>query len=141
MEHHTNMTQDAFSTANSTSVWTSALLRWAQPTDQQSVMKRLELLARFLDDAIEVPGTRYRIGWDGVIGMIPGVGDAISATLSGYLVWEAHRLGVSTGTKLKMIVNILIDMLVGIVPVLGDLLDFAWKANRRNLQLLREALV
>jgi hypothetical protein len=140
LEFNTNMTQADFSTANSTFQWTTALQKWAQPVDREAVLKRLELLARFLDDAIELPGIRYRIGWDGVIGLVPGVGDAISALLSGYLVWEAHRLGVSGGTMLKMIANIVIDMLVGAVPVLGDVLDFAWKANRRNLQLLREAL-
>ena len=60
--------------------------------------------------------------------------------MSGYLIWEAHRLGVSPVTMLKMLVNVLIDMLAGAVPVIGDLVDLTWKANRRNLKLLHEAL-
>jgi hypothetical protein len=113
---------------------------WRQTVDRDQILRRLELLTRFLDDAIELPGLRYRIGWDGIIGLVPGVGDAATALLSGYLIWEAHRLGVSPLTKLKMFINVLIDMLAGAVPVIGDLVDLAWKANRRNLNLLREEL-
>jgi hypothetical protein len=113
---------------------------WRQTVDRDQILRRLELLTRFLDDAIELPGLRYRIGWDGIIGLVPGIGDAATALLSGYLIWEAHRLGVSPLTKLKMFINVLIDMLAGAVPVIGDLVDLAWKANRRNLNLLREEL-
>jgi hypothetical protein len=111
-----------------------------QTVDRDQVLRRLELLARFLDDAIELPGLRYRVGWDAIIGLVPGVGDAATALMSGYLIWEAHRLGVDPLTKLKMFVNVLVDMLAGAVPVIGDLIDLTWKANRRNLNLLREAL-
>ena len=103
-------------------------------------MRRLELLTRFLDDAIELPGLRYRIGWDGIIGLVPGIGDAVTAVMSGYVIWEAHRLGVSQMTMLKMLVNVLIDMFAGSIPVIGDLIDLTWKANRRNLKLIRDAL-
>jgi Domain of unknown function (DUF4112) len=113
---------------------------WTQSVDREQIMRRLELLTRFLDDAIELPVLRYRIGWDGIIGLIPGIGDALTAVTSGYLIWEAHRLGVSHVTMLKMLVNVLIDMLAGAVPVIGDLVDLTWKANRRNLKLIREAL-
>jgi hypothetical protein len=108
--------------------------------DRDQVLRRLEFIARFLDDAIELPGVRYRIGWDAIIGLVPGIGDAATAVLSGYLIWEARRLGVSQITLLKMLVNVLIDLLAGVVPVVGDLIDLTWKANRRNLQLLREEL-
>jgi len=113
---------------------------WSEPIDRAQVLRRLELLARFLDDAIELPGLKYRIGWDGIIGLIPGVGDAFTTLTSGYLIWEAHRLGVSQVTMAKMIVNVLIDMLAGSIPIVGDLFDLTWKANRRNLKLLHEAL-
>jgi hypothetical protein len=108
--------------------------------DRERTLKRLQLFASFLDDAIQLPGTRFSIGWDGLIGLVPGIGDALTTLLSGYFLWEANRLGVSKSTQWRMLANILIDMLVGAVPVLGDLFDFTWKANRRNLNLLLREL-
>jgi hypothetical protein len=110
------------------------------PYERAQIIKRLDLLARLLDDAFQLPGTRYRIGWDGLIGLIPGVGDTATALLSAYIVWEAKRLGVPKWTLARMLANIGFDILSGAVPVLGDLFDFAWKANRRNLELLHRAL-
>jgi hypothetical protein len=74
---------------------------------------------------------------DAIIGLIPGVGDAISATLGSYLIYRAHQLGASKLTLLRMAGNTVVDTVVGSVPVLGDLLDLKFKANRRNLELLR----
>jgi hypothetical protein len=108
--------------------------------DRERTLKRLKLFARFLDDAIRLPGTRYSIGWDGLIGLVPGIGDALTTLMSGYFLWEANRLGVSKTVQWRMLSNILIDMLVGAVPVLGDLFDFTWKSNRRNLNLLMREL-
>jgi hypothetical protein len=108
--------------------------------DRTQVLKRLEWLARFLDDAIWVPGTRYTIGWDGIIGLVPGIGDVLTTLTSAYILWEAHRLGVSTRTLGRMLANIGIDLVAGAVPVLGDLFDLGWMANRRNLKLLHAEL-
>lgn len=110
------------------------------PTHRAQIIKRLELIGRLMDDAFQLPGTSYRIGWDGLIGLIPGVGDAATTLLSAYIVWEVKRLGVPRWTLARMVANIGIDFLVGLVPALGDVFDFAWKANRRNLTLLHRAI-
>ncbi len=102
----------------------------------QARVRRLRALARTLDLAFEIPGTGRRFGLDSVIGLIPGVGDAATAALSGYIVYEAWRLGASRATLGKMLGNIGLDFAAGSIPVLGDLFDFAFKANVRNLRLL-----
>jgi hypothetical protein len=97
----------------------------------------IEFLAGLLDDRFQIPGTNIRFGLDAIIGLIPGVGDTISATLSSYLIWRAHRLGASKLTLLRMAGNVAVDTVMGSVPLLGDLLDVKFRANRRNLELLR----
>jgi len=103
-------------------------------------LARLERLARFLDTAIAIPGTRIRFGADTVVGLVPGVGDAITTLASAYLIYEAHRLGVPRHLIVRMIGNVAFDALVGAVPVLGDVADAFWRANTRNIRLLREHL-
>lgn len=97
----------------------------------------IEFLASLLDDRFTIPGTNIRFGLDAVIGLIPGVGDAVSATLSSYLIWRAHQLGASKFTLLRMAGNMAVDTVMGSVPLLGDVLDVKFRANRRNLELLR----
>jgi hypothetical protein len=97
----------------------------------------LEFLASLLDDRFQIPGTRIRFGLDAVIGLIPGVGDAIGATLSSYLIWRAHQLGASKFTLMRMAGNMAVDTVMGAVPLLGDILDLKFRANRRNVELLR----
>jgi Domain of unknown function (DUF4112) len=97
----------------------------------------LEFLTSLLDDRFRVPGTNIRFGIDAIIGLIPGVGDTISATLSSYLIWRAHKMGASKLTLLRMAGNTVLDTVVGSVPVFGDILDVKFRANRRNLELLR----
>ena len=96
-------------------------------------------MARLLDSSIALPGG-YRIGLDGLIGLIPGVGDAAAASIATYIVIQAARMGASTTTLIRMMGNVLVELLVGIVPVLGDLFDFVWKANNRNVALLERNL-
>lgn len=98
--------------------------------------QRLRRLAWLLDSSIGLPGTRFRIGLDGLIGLIPGIGDAIGALLSSYILAEAVRLNVPKTVILQMGFNVLVDTLLGIIPILGDFFDMAWKANRRNIKLL-----
>ena len=98
-------------------------------------VRHLRRLSWLLDSAIPLPGG-YRIGLDGIIGLIPGVGDAVGASLSTYIVVEAARLGASPVQLLRMMMNVLLETVMGTIPVLGDLFDFAWKANERNMALL-----
>jgi len=102
-------------------------------------LRRLRALSNLLDSSIGLPGG-YRIGIEGFIGLIPGLGDSIGAVLSSYIVLEAARLGASTSALLRMMINVLIEAVVGLVPVLGDLFDFIWKANNRNVALLEKHL-
>jgi hypothetical protein len=107
--------------------------------DHDTDLQRLRRLARLLDEAIPLPGG-YRIGFDGFMGMLPGVGDSLGAALSTYIVALGARLGVPTSHLLRMIGNIGLDLAVGLVPVLGDIFDFTWKANSRNLALIEQGL-
>lgn len=101
--------------------------------------QRLDRLAWWLDDSIRLPGG-YRIGLDGVVGLIPGIGDIAGLAASAFVVFEARRLGISKRVLAKMTGNVLLETLVGTVPLVGDLFDFAFKANRRNVNLIREQL-
>ena len=103
-------------------------------------IEHLRGLTRLLDSAIQIPGTRYRIGLDAIVGVVPGIGDIIGAFFSAYLVWQAARMGVSTATLMRMMGNVTLDTLVGEVPLLGDLFDAGWKSNTRNLALLERHL-
>ena len=101
--------------------------------------RELEAFARLLDSSIRLPGG-FRIGWDGIIGLIPGIGDAAGLGLSGYLVWRAARLGLPRATLARMVGNVALESAIGIVPIVGDAFDFAFKANVRNVRLMRKAL-
>ena len=109
--------------------------------DRPSAVTRAKGLARVLDDLIRIPGTNIGIGLDPIIGLIPGVGDMAGGLLSTYILMVAARQGVSTSVLMRMLGNIALDSLVGIVPVLGDLFDFGVKANRRNVDLLERYLM
>jgi hypothetical protein len=96
--------------------------------------------ASWLDERFRIPGTRWRFGLDGLLGLIPVAGDTATAALAAYLVFEAKRLGVPNRILSRMVANILIDLAVGSVPVVGDVFDVGWKANSRNLKILKEYL-
>ncbi|WP_282609088.1 DUF4112 domain-containing protein [Pelagibius sp. Alg239-R121] len=100
----------------------------------------LERLAGLLDAQFGIPGTRFRIGLDGLFGLIPGIGDGAGALLSLYIVFKARSLGAPTGLLLRMLLNVAIDSLVGAIPVAGDLFDLVYKANKRNVRLLKKHL-
>ena len=103
-------------------------------------LKRVRLLSRLLDEQFRIPGTRYRVGLDGLLGLIPGVGDAAGALLSAYILYEAMRLGAPSTVLLRMVANIGIDTVGGAIPVVGDIFDIAWKANKKNAALLHAHL-
>ncbi|HEU4453612.1 MAG TPA: DUF4112 domain-containing protein [Longimicrobium sp.] len=103
-------------------------------------LRRLDGLAYLLDNSIPIPGTGRRVGLDAVIGLVPGVGDAAGSLLSAYIVVEAARAGTPFPVLARMVMNVAIEGIVGAVPFLGDLFDAAWKANDRNVRLLRAAM-
>jgi hypothetical protein len=98
----------------------------------------IERIAWLMDKCITLPGG-FRVGLDPIIGLVPGLGDLIGALVSMTIVMQAHRAGIPRPTLLRMVVNIGIDGAVGAVPVVGDLFDFAFRANVKNLQLYRES--
>ncbi|MDF0748717.1 DUF4112 domain-containing protein [Marinobacter sp. 71-i] len=108
--------------------------------DKQAALARLERFSRMADNAIGIPFTRFRIGFEPIIGLVPVLGDLAGLLMSLYVLLEAQRAGASTRVKLQMVRNMLIDFFGGLIPVIGDAFDFAWKANARNVQLLREHL-
>jgi hypothetical protein len=99
-------------------------------------VERLRRLAVLLDDSIPIPGTRFRIGVESIIGLIPGAGDLAGGAFSLYILLQAARMGVPRPLLVRMGTNLVIDVVVGAVPVLGDLFDAGFKANLRNLALL-----
>lgn len=103
-------------------------------------LARLDVLSRLLDSAFVLPGTNIRFGLDGIIGLVPGIGDLVSAALSSYIVFEARRLGLPRRKLARMVGNVAFDAAIGIVPFLGDAADVLFKANRRNVRILREHL-
>ncbi|MDF5739167.1 MULTISPECIES: DUF4112 domain-containing protein [unclassified Nostoc] len=111
-----------------------------EPDAKALTLKRLRQLSRLLDNVITIPGTQIGFGLDPILGLIPIGGDFLGVMFSSYIILEAARLGVSRATLGKMVLNVIIDGLVGAVPVLGDLFDFAWTANSYNIRLLEEYL-
>ena len=104
--------------------------------DAGESLRRLSRLAGLLDDRYRIPGTNVRFGLDAIVGLVPGVGDLAGAALSGYIVLEGRRLGVPKRLLLTMVKNVAVDAALGAVPVIGDLADIHWKANRKNVHLL-----
>lgn len=97
----------------------------------------IAFLARLMDDRFGIPGTNIRFGLDSMLGLVPGVGDAIGGIVSSYIIWRARRMGVSNFVLARMTGNMLFDATIGAIPLVGDLFDLGFKANRRNLELLR----
>lgn len=96
----------------------------------------MQRLAWLLDASIPLPGTRWSIGLDALIGFVPFLGDLVGVALSTYIVAEAARLGASRSVLGRMVLNIALEGLAGLVPLAGDVFDAAWKANQRNVRLL-----
>lgn len=110
------------------------------PPDRIASLDRLERFARLMDTAVRIPGTQVRLGLDSVIGLVPGIGDAVSAAFATWIVAEAARLGVPKRKLARMMANVLIDAGVGVIPVAGDLFDVVFRANTRNFEILRDHL-
>jgi hypothetical protein len=106
-----------------------------------AAITRLERFSKITDSSIGIPFTKFNIGVDAVIGLVPVIGDAAGLILSSYVLLEAQRMGMSKRIKLKIIVNMLIDFFGGLIPLFGDIFDAFFKANTRNTQLLKNALI
>lgn len=104
---------------------------------RRAALDRLDVLATALDTAFIVPGTNVRFGVESLLRLVPGVGDVIASMLSCYLLYEARRLGVPRLLFARMVGNVLLEGTVGAVPIAGDAFDVFFRANRRNVALLR----
>lgn len=103
-------------------------------------LDRLNRLARKMDYAFRIPLLGIRLGWDSILGLVPGVGDALALAPAGYIIKEARRLGATGPVLGRMGANVGIDLAIGAIPLIGDLFDIGWKANTRNVALLRDHL-
>jgi len=110
------------------------------PEPPRQIDQELEFLARLMDSAFVVPGLGIRFGLDPLLGLIPGLGDAISTFVSLYILSAAVRYEVPRVTMLRMGLNIVLDSALGAVPIVGDMFDVAWKANVKNVDLLRRSI-
>ena len=107
---------------------------------EPAALGRIRTVAHILDESVRIPGTRFRIGLDPILGLLPVAGDFATAVCSLYIVAEAIRLGVPKRTVARLLANIAVDVLFGSVPVVGDLFDAYWKANVRNAELVAAAV-
>jgi hypothetical protein len=105
--------------------------------DDQTI-EALQMLSRLMDRAFTLPGTKIQIGADSILGLIPGIGDTLTAAISGYIYTFAKKAGVPGHIRAKMIWNIFIDWLIGSIPLVGDLFDIGWKANTKNVKIITE---
>ena len=108
--------------------------------EQRAILQRLDKFSRFTDSSIGLPFTRFKIGVEAIIGLVPGIGDLAGLVMSGYVLLEAQRAGASSKVKRQMLRNIGIDFVGGLIPVVGDAFDAVYKANTRNTRLLRNYL-
>ncbi len=109
-----------------------------EPKDPR--LAHISLLAFLLDRAFKVPGTNWRFGLDSLIGLVPGLGDIIGSMIGGYSIFIARQLGAPASIQMRMAMNLAVDGLIGIIPLAGDIFDFAFKAHSRNEALLTQWL-
>jgi hypothetical protein len=109
-------------------------------TRRIATLQRIRKLSRLMDSAFRIPGTKFRIGLDPIMGLVPGLGDLVGAAFSGYIIILAVQLGVPSNALGKMIFNAGIEAVIGGVPLIGDLFDAYFKANLRNVAMLEEYL-
>ena len=115
---------------------TAGRVRSVERAGARQTRERLKQLAWLLDSSIPIPGTRFTVGLDALIGLFPFIGDLVGVLLSSYILGEAARLGAPRSVLLRMSANVALEGVVGIVPFAGDVFDAAYKANQRNVRLL-----
>ncbi|HMS19662.1 DUF4112 domain-containing protein [uncultured Sphingorhabdus sp.] len=109
-------------------------------TDPHSVRQRVEALEKLLERGFVIPGTKIPFGLDSVVGLVPVIGDLITAAMGAYMVWEARNLGMSKWQLVRMTANVGIDTALGAIPLVGDAFDFIWRSNSKNLRIIRKHL-
>jgi hypothetical protein len=113
---------------------------FSRPRSRRERIARLDSLATLLDTALVIPGTNIRFGLDALIGLVPGIGDAVTTVMSLYIIHEVHHLGAPGHVIARMRANVALDGVVGAVPLVGDAFDVMWRSNRRNMRLLYDWL-
>jgi hypothetical protein len=108
--------------------------------ERLATLNRIRKFSRLMDSAFSIPGTKFRIGLDPIIGLVPGAGDIVDTAFSAYLIYLATRFNIPQKTLGKMIYNISLEAVIGSVPLVGDIFDAFYKSNMRNLALLEEHL-
>jgi hypothetical protein len=101
-------------------------------------LNRAENLAKAFDSSLKIPGTDKTIGLDGILGLIPGIGDGFTSLVSGYIIYLAFQSGLPYTAIVRMVFNVLIDTIIGAIPILGDFSDLFWKANVRNVEIWKK---
>ncbi|WP_066766087.1 DUF4112 domain-containing protein [Croceicoccus pelagius] len=108
--------------------------------DPASIRKRIEAMEAVLERAFVIPGVNYRVGLDSVVGLVPVIGDVITAAMGAYIVWEARNLGIPKWKLWRMAANIGFDTAVGAIPVVGDAFDLLFRSNTKNLKIIKKHL-
>mgnify|MGYP000264979677 FL=1 len=108
--------------------------------DPQAVRMRVEALEKLLERAFHIPGTKIPFGLDSIIGLVPVLGDLITAAMGAYIVWEARNLGMSKWQLIRMTANVGIDTAIGAIPIVGDAFDLVWRSNSKNLRIIKKHL-
>src|SRR3954466_15936729 len=109
-----------------------------KPVSNNPRLRHLELLAKLMDNQFRIPGTDIRFGLDAIIGLIPGVGDLSTFAISGFMLIIMAQNGASGFVLARMILNVLIDTIIGSIPIVGDLFDVGFKSNTKNIRLMKE---
>lgn len=108
--------------------------------DTADRLARLERVAGLLDSRFRLPVVGVRVGWDSILGLIPGAGDLVTTLPAGWMIWHGHQMGARKRVLARMGVNAAIDLAIGSVPIIGDVLDVAFKSHQKNLALLKTEL-
>ncbi len=108
--------------------------------DPQALRQRVEALEQLLERSFVIPGTKIPFGLDSVIGLVPVLGDVVTAAMGAYMVWEARNLGMSKWALTRMAANVGIDTVIGAIPIVGDAFDLVWRSNSKNLRIIRKHL-
>lgn len=108
--------------------------------DPTQIRQRVEMLELLLERSLTIPGTRMTVGLDSIVGLVPGIGDFITAAMGAYIVWEGRNLGMGKWQLARMSGNVLFDAALGAIPLAGDAFDFFFKSNSRNLKIIKRHL-
>lgn len=108
--------------------------------DPHSVRQRVEAMEQLLERSFHIPGTKIPFGLDSVIGLVPVLGDIVTAVMGAYMVWEARNLGMSKWQLMRMTANVGIDTALGAIPLVGDAFDLVWRSNSKNLRIIKKHL-